>query len=89
MAKRKIPSIDIYQMISGDYFNMTPEEKQDICNQLFELLIKNIQTISQPELNTFDILRSVLQNTLTEYEKYEMYEACSILKDMIKTMDEA
>lgn len=89
MKRNKVPTIDIYEMIAGDYFKMTPEEKQNICNQVFELLIQNIQQMSTPEVNIFDILKSVLENTLIEYERYEMYEACSILKDMLKIMDEA
>jgi hypothetical protein len=92
MAKKsttEIQPIDISDLIPGNYLTMSKKKKKEACIIIFEILITNITPFIPDGLDKFEVIRKVIEVTIRENEKYEQFEVCLILKDMIELMDEA
>lgn len=82
MEKRK-RKLDIGDFeIPEDYFSMNRIEKDIICLQMMEEMIKMIDQNTPPMFSRIDLLDKVLESSITTHEKLENFEICSILQDI-------
>lgn len=89
MAKRRrITSFEAFQF-PMDYFSYTEEEKKEFCNNIIEVLLIQIDKELDPEFDRFVFLNDIFDVTIESNEKLEFYEACEIIKDCKKCLNEA
>lgn len=75
---QKIGQIDI----PTDYFNMTAEEKHNVCLGLFEVMIDALNRSAKPEYDRFMILDKLLDSSIQTNVEEENYEVAAVLRDV-------
>jgi len=80
-------SLNNLEMPSG-YFDMNEEEKLDVClglmESIYEIIIKN----SSSQFNKVELFNRILDTTIEHNERLEEYEACAILADTKRLLNE-
>ncbi|CAB5214070.1 hypothetical protein UFOVP185_9 [uncultured Caudovirales phage] len=78
---------DIAQFdVPKDYFKYSKEQKQQLCNKIVDTLLTIFDRDLDPTINRITFLDEVLQKTLEENERYEMYEVCSVISDCLQQL---
>jgi len=71
-----------------DYFKMSEEDKLDVCvgllESIYDIIIKN----SSRQFDKVELFQRVLESTIKHNEQLENYEACAILNDTKRLLDE-
>jgi hypothetical protein len=65
-----------------DYFDMTAEQKHDVCLGLFEVMIDTLNRTTKPEFDRFMILDKLLDSSIQTNVEDENYEIAAVLRDI-------
>ena len=84
MAKKSNSEIKIIQEAQKDYLDMTTDEQKEVCLKSIQLMASNLSTAMGKQYTHPDVFVDILEVTIKQYETKEEYEACIILRDMIK-----
>lgn len=68
--------------IPTDYFDMTAEQKHDVCLGLFEVMIDALNRTAKPEYDRFMILDKLLDSSIQTNVEEENYEVAAVLRDI-------
>ena len=71
-----------------NYFKLSDDEKKDVCVGLLETIYELLIKSKGNEYSKLELMHSVLEATLEYNEKLEDYEACAVLLDTRKLLDE-
>jgi hypothetical protein len=89
MRKRNRAQYEIgYIDIPMDYCDYTNVQKKDICNNIIDVLLYEIDKSLEPEINRITFLNDVLESSLISNEHLEQYEICACLKDIRTILNE-
>jgi hypothetical protein len=84
MAKKSNSEIKIIDEAQKDYLDMTTDEQKEVCLKSIQLMASNLNTAMGKQYTNPDVFVDILEVTIKRYETTEEYEACIILRDMIK-----
>jgi hypothetical protein len=84
MAKKSNSEIKIIDEVQKDYLDMTTDEQKEVCLKSIQLMASNLSTAMGKQYTNPDVFVDILEVTIKRYETTEEYEACIILRDMIK-----
>jgi len=84
MAKKSNSEIKIIEEAQKDYLDMTTDEQKEVCLKSIQLMASNLSTAMGKQYTNPDVFVDILEVTIKQYETKEEYEACIILRDMIK-----
>ena len=73
----------------NNYFNLSLEERADICLGVMETIYTEIIKTSGAQFDKIELFHRVLDATIEYNEKTENYEVCGLLADTKKLLDEA
>lgn len=76
--REKIGEIEI----PVDYFDMTAEEKHNVCLGLFEVMIDTLNRTTKPEFDRFMILDKLLESSIQTNVEDENFEIAAVLRDI-------
>lgn len=88
MAKKLNSAIDLNSLLTKDYFNLTHEQKVEICNQIAKSMMIDIKNNFGSEFANSDHVKKIVKNTIKQYEEVEDYETCQLLMNLLTYMDE-
>lgn len=71
-----------------NYFQLSDEEKKDICMGLLETIYDIIIRTKGNNVSKLELIESVLDSTLKYNEELEQFEHCQVLYDTKKLLDE-
>lgn len=78
---------DVFDKISEvNYFQLTDQEKADICGEVMELIYKSVVR-STVQGSKIEIIRRILDATIEDHLKMENYELVQVLTDTRKYLD--
>jgi hypothetical protein len=72
-----------------NYFEMSDEEKLDVCLGLMESIYEIVIKQSSPQFDKVELFGRILNTTIKHNEQLEEYEACAILTDIKKILNES
>jgi len=72
-----------------NYFDLSMEDRLDVCVGLLETIYTIIIKNSSEQLNKVELFHRVLDATIEYNEKIENYELCGLLNDTKKLLDES
>ena len=84
MHKIRLGMIDVPK----DYFDLTPEQKSELCDTLLDKLFVYIDERLPDEYNRLEFLKDILVSSLESNIEYEQYEVAQVINDCIKLLDE-
>ena len=71
-----------------DYFDLTPEEKRDMCYGLIEIMLDLLNKQVPTYVSKFELLHKLLESSLITNTEEENYEICEILKNCQEILNE-
>lgn len=74
--------------VPKDYFDLTPEQKSELCDTLLDKLFVYIDERLPDEYNRLEFLKDILVSSLESNIEYEQYEVAQVINDCIKLLDE-
>ena len=82
---------DIFEGVSipTNYFELSQEEKKEICLGLLETIYDTIIKNTPAHFSKLELFNRVLEQTIQHHEKIEEYEVCGLLYDTKRILDEA
>lgn len=84
MRKIRLGMIDV----PVEYFEYTPEQKKELCEDLIDRLYLFIDDKLDPEHNRIDFLISVLESSRDTNAEHEQYEVAAVINDCLKLLNE-
>lgn len=84
MHKIRLGMIDVPK----DYFDLTPEQKNELCDTLLDKLFVYIDERLPEDYNRLEFLKDILVSSLESNIEYEQYEVAQVINDCIKLLDE-
>lgn len=78
-----------YIDIPTNYYSMNEQEKEVVCVDLFNKIITLVDRELPPYMSRIQFIDEVLRSTLITNEEEENYEVCSVIKDIMKIINEA
>jgi hypothetical protein len=82
--KKQIGNIDI----PSEYNTYTQEEKVAVCNKILDKIMTVVDKELPPYINRMTFIDEVLESTLESNEQEEKYEVCSVIRDIVKLINE-
>jgi hypothetical protein len=87
--KKKQEQVDIgYIDIPKEYNKFPPERKKDVCINIIDMLLLDMDKYLDPTINRIDFLNEVLESSLVSNEDLEQYEVAQVLYDCIKELND-
>lgn len=77
-----------YIDIPREYCELNSEEKRDICNDIIDMLLHQIDKDLAPEINRINFLDEILESSIISNEELEQFEICACLLDIRKILNE-
>ena len=77
-----------YIDIPIEYLKFSPERKKEVCINIIDLLLLDIDRHLAPEINRITFLNDVFESSLISNEDLEQYEVCEVLKDCRKELND-
>lgn len=74
--------------IPTDYFEFTEEEKDELCNQVMDMMLTVLDRQLKPELNRINVLDKILESSIITNQEMEQYEICQVLMDIRNRLNE-
>ena len=80
-----------YIDIPTEYAKLTKRKKNDICNNLIDMLLQDIDRELDPTINRIKFLDEILESSIISNNDMENYEVSQVLYEMRKmlNMDES
>ena len=82
--KKQIGYIDIPQ----EYGTYTQEEKIAVCNKILDKIMLVVDKELPAHINRMTFIDEILESTLESNEQEEKYEVCSVIRDIVKLINE-
>jgi hypothetical protein len=83
-GKKQIGNIDI----PSEYNSYTQEEKVAVCNKILDKIMTVVDRELPPYINRMTFIDEILEETLESHIKDERYEVCSVIRDIVKLINE-
>lgn len=77
-----------YIDIPTNYFSFDEERKKEICNNIIDILLYELDKNLDPTINRITFLDSILESSLMSNEDLEQYEICECLRDCRKSLND-
>lgn len=72
-----------------NYFELEEQEKIDVCVGILETMYEMILRMTNPNhTDKVELMRQILEATLTHHEMIEEFEVCQVLYDTQKLLNE-
>lgn len=83
-TKKEIGYIDI----PSEYDTYTQEEKVAVCNKILDKIMLVVDRQLPAHINRMTFIDEILEETLESNIKDEKYEVCSVIRDIVKLINE-
>ena len=83
MKMMKISQIDIPK----DYFQLNEEEKEAVCVETLNFILKILDKQLKPEVNRMFALNLLIDSSIITNEEDELYEVCAVLEGVRKLIN--
>ena len=83
-TKKEIGYIDIPM----EYDTFTPEEKVAVCNSILNKIMLVVDNELPAHINRMTFIDEILESTLESNIEDEKYEVCSVIRDIVKLINE-
>jgi hypothetical protein len=87
MRRRKQDKIG-YIDIPMEYCDLDINQKREVCNNIIDILLRQIDKDLAPEINRITFLDEILESSLISNEELEQFEICACLLDIRKILNE-
>jgi hypothetical protein len=87
MARKSNSEINISELLPNEYLTLSNEERKVVCLASIKAMVDVMTHSFGKEYTNPDYFKTILQMTITQYEKKENYETCAILLDMFNMID--
>lgn len=74
--------------IPSDYFKLTQNQKNNLCNELMDIMITIIDKHFRQGIDRLDILDKMLLSSINTNIDEENYEVCAVLNDIRNLLNE-
>ena len=71
-----------------NYFELTEEEKLDVCTGIIETMYELIIRMTDAKLSKVELMEKILEATLSFNEELEEFEVCQVLYDTQRLLNE-
>lgn len=78
-----------YIDVPKEYLKLTEEQKNEICDNMIDVIIKQLDKRLSPEYNRITFLEEILESSLITNEMEENFEMCQVILDCIKRLNES
>lgn len=75
--------------LTTDYFNLSEENKQDLCNGIMDMMLTLIDRNAPKHLNRVEILDKLLDSSIETNMENEEYEICGLLTKCKQILNES
>lgn len=75
--------------IPSDYIHLSPEQKDEVCTKILEKILMKMNRYLPPYINKFEMIDQLLVESLISNEEEENYELCSVIRDILKKINES
>ena len=87
--KKQEEHVDIgYFDFPKDYLKLDEEKKKNVCIEIIDILLSQIDDKIPVEINRIEFLNGILLSSIQSGEQREQYEACQILDDCRKLLND-
>lgn len=77
-----------YIDIPIDYIKFTKKQKEIVCENIIDVLLKYIDKELEPTINRIEFLDDVFDSTLDTNVQLENYEVAAVIRDCRKIINE-
>lgn len=74
--------------VPTDYFTLPQDDKDIICNSILESMLYILEEHMSPEINTLNILNTIIDTSIMINEHDENYEVAGVLYDIKKIIND-
>lgn len=71
-----------------DYFSFNQKDKDDIVEQVYEVLYKMIDELANPAIDREELILHIIDSSIITNKESENYEICQILIDLKTKLNE-
>ena len=68
--------------VPTDYFKLSKDEKDQLCNDIMDVMIEIIDRNIRKDLNRLEVLDKMLESSIITNIDDEQYEVCAVLQDI-------
>jgi hypothetical protein len=74
--------------IPVDYFNMSKEDKEVLCNVIMDGMLTVLDRGLKSDIDRIEIFDKILESSIITNQEQEEYEICQVLVDIRTLMNE-
>lgn len=72
-----------------DYFNFNKEDKENLCNNIMDMMLRILDRQLRPDLDRMKVLDKLLESSIITNQEQEEYEVCQVLVDIRNLINES
>ena len=74
--------------IPVDYFNMSKEDKEVLCNVIMDSMLTVLDRELKSDVDRIEIFNKILESSIITNQEQEEYEICQVLMDIRTLVNE-
>lgn len=74
--------------IPVDYFNMSKEDKEVLCNVIMDSMLTVLDRELKSDVDRIEIFNKILESSIITNQEQEEYEICQVLMDIRTLINE-
>lgn len=78
-----------YIDVPKEYMNLDIERRNEICDNLIDVMLTQLDKHLSPEYNRVAFLQEILESSLMTNEYEENFEMCQVILDCTKRLNES
>ena len=87
--KKNKEQIDIgFIDVPKEYSSIDDEMKIKLCDKIIQSMLVQIDEVTPKYINRITFLNEILESSLISNEEQENFEVCSVLRDIIKRLND-